>query len=312
VAVYTHIGAEDMAAIVAEFGVGTLTSAKGIAEGVQNSNYLVKTTQGQYILTVYEQREVAADLPFFLALLDHLADKGCPVPHTIHDRKGVALKEWHGKSFALIEFLPGLSVDRPTPAVARAVGSALGQMHAAIADFRPTRPNDFGPKGWFHLAEKCGDDLNKIAPGLKERVADECAFIKAYWPNDLPRAIVHGDLFPDNVLLLDNEVSGVIDFYFAGEEIRAWDLAVTHAAWSFSVDGKSYDADVGTALIEGYDARFHLSNAERAAFPVLARGACLRFLLTRAWDWHNTPTDALVTRKDPLAFLRRLDHYASL
>lgn len=311
-AVYTHIGAEDMARLVTDFGVGRLLSAKGIAEGVENSNYFVETTQGRYILTVYEKRVDIADLPFFLALLDHLADKGCPVPRTIHDVDGVALKDWNGKALALIEFLPGLSVSKPTRDAANAVGAALGQMHGAVADFGMTRANTLGPLGWYALADACGDALDRVAPGLQERVTAECAFLKANWPADLPRAIIHADLFPDNVLMDGDVVTGMIDFYFACHDIRAWDVAVTHAAWSFSADGAQYDGQVGDSLLDGYRTAFGLSAAEEAAFPILARGACLRFLLTRAWDWLNTPADALVTRKDPLAFLRRLDHYAQL
>jgi homoserine kinase type II len=311
-AVYTHIGAEDMAVLISDFNVGDLVSAKGIAEGVENSNYLIDTTQGRFILTVYEKRVDAGDLPFFLTLLDHLADKGCPVPRTIHDSTGAPFRQWKGKFLALIEFLPGVSVSRPSPAKARAVGVALGQMHEAVADFPMVRANTLGPDGWFELAEQCGDDLDQIAPGLKARVVDECAFIRANWPSDLPHSVIHADLFPDNVLMLGDKVGGLIDFYFACTEVRAWDVAVTHIAWSFSPDGMTFLPEVGTAILTGYDEGFGLSDAEQAAFPVLARGACLRFLLTRAWDWLNTPGDALVKRHDPLAMLRRLDHYAAL
>jgi homoserine kinase type II len=185
-------------------------------------------------------------------------------------------------------------------------------MHHAVSDFDQNRTNSLGPEGWLALADQCGDDLNKIAPGLKQRVAEECAFIRANWPYDLPRAVVHADLFTDNVLMMGDRVSGLIDFYFACTEVRAWDLAVTHAAWCFENDGTGFHADLGQALMDGYRETFGLNPQEEEAFPILARGACLRFLLTRAWDWLNTPADALVTRKDPLAFLRRLEHYAAL
>lgn len=310
-AVYTHISAEDMAELLMRYDVGTLVSAKGIAEGVENSNYLLETDRSRFILTIYEKRVSRDDLPFFMALLDHVARRGCPVPCAVKARDGSDLLDWNGKTLALIEFLPGVSVSHPSPAQAHAVGEALGQFHAAAADFEPSRANDLGLDGWFALADRCGADLDAIAPGLRQRVADECAYLRAHWPTQLPRAIVHGDLFPDNVLMLGDRVGGLIDFYFACTELRAWDLAVTHAAWSFASDGTGYDAAVGDALMAGYDASFGRSDAERAAFTVLARGACLRFLLTRAWDWLNTPADALVTRKDPLAFLRRLEHYAA-
>jgi homoserine kinase type II len=315
-AVYTHIGAEDMAAIVARFGVGRLVSAKGIAEGVENSNYLIETQaetgQARFILTVYEKRVDVSDLPFFLALLDHLADRGCPVPRTMHDARGAALQNWQGKSLALIEFLPGLSVSRPTADIAAAVGQALGHMHGAVADFGMNRPNSLGLDGWHNLAAQCGTALDDIHPGLYRRVSDELNYLAAHWPNDLPQSVIHADLFPDNVLITGDAVSGMIDFYFACTDIRAYDVAVTHAAWSFDTSGKNYNASVGDALLNGYRTSFGLSEAEEAAFPILARGACLRFLLTRAWDWLNTPPTALVTRKDPIAFLRRLDHYAAL
>ena len=309
-AVYTHVSAEEMEALLARYDAGRLTSAKGIAEGVENSNYLIDTTSARFILTLYEKRVDAADLPFFMALLDHLADKGVPVPRALRAGDGTQIQTLCGRPACLIEFLPGVSVSHPTPAQAHSTGAALGRMHAALADFAGDRPNALGPQGWRDLAARCGDDLDRIAPGLKARVDAELAFLDAHWPSALPRAAIHADLFPDNVLMLGEEVGGLIDFYFACTEIRAWDVAVTHAAWTFENDGTGFHAALSAALIAGYDATFGLSTDERAAFPVLARGACLRFLLTRAWDWLNTPADALVTRKDPLAFLRRLDFYA--
>jgi homoserine kinase type II len=311
-AVYTHITAEDMAELVKRFGAGHLISAKGIAEGVENSNYLVETDQGRFIFTVYEKRVDTGDLPFFLKLIDHLVAKDCPVPRALKAESGAGTISVGGKAMAMMEFMPGLSVSHPSAAQARAVGEALGRMHEALVDFVPKRANSLGQQDWYDLAERCGDDLDRIAPGLKERVAEECAFLRANWPEHLPQSVIHADLFPDNVLMVGDKVGAIIDFYFACTEIRAWDVAVTHAAWSFENDGAGYNAAVGDAIIAGYDAAFGLSEAERAAFPVLARGACLRFLLTRAWDWLNTPAGAIVTRKDPLAFLRRLEHYAAL
>ncbi len=310
-AVYTVVSAEALTELLARYDVGELVSAKGIAEGVENSNYLVDTSQSRFILTLYEKRVAVGDLPFFLALLDHLADRGLPVPRAIRDADGGQVQQVAGRPACLIEFLPGVSVTTPTPAQAHATGAALGRMHAALADFTFERPNSLGLAEWHALADRCGDDLDRIAPGLGERVRDELDWLDTHWPDDLPHAVVHADLFPDNVLMRGSKVGGIIDFYFACSEVRAWDLAVTHCAWSF--DGaQSYRAAIGDAIVAGYDAAFGLSAAERAAFPALARGACLRFLLTRAWDWLNTPGDALVVRKDPLAFLERLDHYAAL
>jgi homoserine kinase type II len=311
-AVYTQVSAEEMAALLARYELGTLVSAKGIAEGVENSNYLLDTSERRLLLTLYEKRVATDDLPFFFALLDHLAGRGVPVPRTFRDRDGQQLQVVAGRPACLIEFLPGVSVSQPSAAQARSVGAALGQMHAALTDFPLARANALGLAGWHDLAGRCGAaGLDAISPGLAARVADELAWLDQHWPADLPRAVVHGDLFPDNVLMRGDAVGGLIDFYFAATEVRGWDLAVTHAAWSFSADGTRHDAAIGDALIAGYDAAFGRRADEVAAFAALARGACLRFLLTRAYDWVNTPPGALVVRKDPLAFLRRLDHYAA-
>jgi len=309
-AVYTHIAAEDMAEYVRAFDAGELRSAKGIAEGVENSNYLVETDKGRFIFTVYEKRVDINDLPFFLGMIDHLVARGCPVPAALKTRDGSGTIIRQGKSMAMMAFMPGLSVSHPTPAQALSTGKVLGQLHQALADFPLDRANTLGPEGWYDLAERCGDDLDKIQPGLKARVAAESAFLRANWPKDLARSVIHADLFPDNVLMSGDQVCAVIDFYFACTEIRTWDLAVTHSSWSFDSASNIYVPAIGDALIAGYEASFGLTEAERSAFPILARGACLRFLLTRAWDWLNTPADALVTRKDPLAYLARLEHYA--
>jgi homoserine kinase type II len=308
-AVYTQVSAEALSALLDLYDVGSLVSAKGIAEGVENSNYLVDTTASRFILTLYEKRVDSADLPFFMALLDHLAGKGLPVPRAIRDRSGRQIQEVEGRPACLIEFLPGVSVSHPTPAQARAAGAALGQMHAALADFTENRPNALGLADWHALAARCGPDLDQIAPGLGLRVCEELTWLDRHWPSGLPHSVIHADLFPDNVLMRGASVTGVIDFYFACSDVRAWDVAVTHSAWCFENDGTGFHADRAAALIAGYDETFGLSDAERAGFATLARGSCLRFMLTRAWDWLNTPAGAMVTRKDPLAFLRRLDFY---
>lgn len=319
-AVYTHIGAEELAALIAEFDVGALISAKGIAEGVSNSNWLVETSgrdEGhgpggtRFILTMYEQRTAIEDLPYFLSLLDHLAARGCPVPRTIHDSAGRLYRLREGKALALIEFLPGLSVSEPTPAQARAVGAALAQIHAAAADFPATRANSMDLAEWRRLLDACGQDgLSRIDPDLAGLVWRELDYVGINWPRDLPRSVVHADLFPDNVLLRGDAVGGLIDFYFACNDVAAYDVAVTHAAWCFDDAGNVFRPKLSAALLAGYESVRPLLVDERAALPVLARGAALRFVASRAYDWLHTPEGALVTRKDPLAFARRLEFYA--
>ena len=320
-AVYTQIGAEAMAALVAAYDVGELVSAKGIAEGVSNSNWLIETTGAdgagsRFILTMYELRIEIADLPYFLSLLDHLAEHACPVPRTIHDRDGRLFrlrdgKNGGGKAIALIEFLPGVSVSEPTAGQARAVGEALARMHLAVADFSAERANAMGVAEWQRLAAACGDaGLRSIDPLLAGLVARELPLLASQWPGDLPRSVIHADLFPDNVLMLGNRVTGLIDFYFACNDLTAYDVAVTHAAWCFADEGRRFRADLSAALLEGYESLRALSAQERAALPLLARGAAMRFALSRAYDWLNTPAGALVTRKDPMGPARQLKFYA--
>jgi homoserine kinase type II len=311
VAVYTQLGAEDVAALLAHYDVGDLMALKGIAEGVENSNFFVETTQSRFILTLYENRVDPNDLPFFYALLKHLHEAGCKVPRFIADKQGQWLQEVAGRPACLIEFLQGVSVTKPTSAQARSTGEALGQMHSALVDFSEVRPNSLGVNDWRPLAQECTEDgLDAILQGLAARIGSECDYLESNWPGDLPMAAIHADLFPDNVLMLGDDVTGLIDFYFACTDLRGYDLAVTHSAWCFSPDGSKFDTKVSAALLAGYASAFQIDVPTRDALPMLLRGACLRFLLTRCYDWINTPANALVTRKDPLAFLRRLEFYS--
>jgi len=305
VAVYTNLTADDLAGLIAEYDVGELVSAKGIAEGVSNSNWLVETTAGRFILTMYEHRVDESDLPFFLSLLDHLSARGSPVPRTIHDRAGAPYRTIRGKAVALIEFLPGVSIDTPRPAQARAVGEALAGIHLAAADFPGERENSMGLAAWRDLLADCGERLGEIDSALPGLVARELDFLDAGWPRDLPRSVIHADLFPDNVLMLGNRVSGLIDFYFACTDMLAYDLSICLNAWCFEPDG-AFNVTKARALLASYRAERALSPAELAALPLLARGNALRFLLTRLYDWLNHPPGAFVRPKDPLEYWRKL------
>lgn len=315
-AVYTHIAAEELAELVAAYDVGTLVSAKGIAEGVSNSNWLIETTGkdgagARFILTMYERRIEIEDLPFFLDLLDHLAAKGSPVPRTIHDRSGASYRIIDGKAVALIEYLPGVSVDHPTRAQATSVGKALATIHLAAQDFGQERAQSLGLAEWDRLIHQCGEEgLRRIDAELPEFAFAELSWLAGSWPGGLPHSVVHCDLFPDNVLMLGDEVTGLIDFYFAATDFLAYDLAVTHAAWSFERGGARFRPEIGAALLSGYESLRPLNDVERDALPVLASGACMRFISSRADDWLSTPDDALVARKDPIDFVRRSRFYA--
>lgn len=311
-AVYTEVPAEALELFLARYETGKLVSAKGIAEGVSNSNFLVETETARYILTLYERRIDIADLPWFLALKEHLADHGQPVPRPIRDKSGEALQQLEGKAACLIQYLPGVSVSKPNVQQACAAGAALANLHLAGESFTTERPNGLGLANWQETATELGDRLDEIEAGLSALVTERIAAVGESWPRGLPRGVIHADLFPDNVLMLGDQVTGLIDFYFACTDLLAYDLAVLHAAWCFPADGAAPLSAHSAALLEGYNSVRPLSRAETAAFPILAQGASLRFLLTRAQDWLAPPSDALVQRKDPRPFARRLRHYAGL
>lgn len=315
-AVYTHLGAEELAALIAQYDVGDLVSAKGIAEGVSNSNWLIETTGAdgkgaRFILTMYERRIELYDLPYFLGLLDHLAAKGCPVPRTIHDREGAAFRMEQGKAVALIEFLSGVSPTQPTVEQARNVGEVLARLHLASADFPSDRANTMSFAHNLATLAMCGEPgLASIHTDLPLVLAPARAAAELDLAG-LPSAQIHADLFPDNVLMLGGEVTGLIDFYFACTGPMALDLAVTHAAWSFDALNQ-YVPAIGAALMAGYESARALDEKERAALPAIAKGATLRFVASRAEDWLDTPDDALVVKKDPMQFVERWKVYDKL
>jgi homoserine kinase type II len=304
-AVYTDISETQLAAFLADYGIGSLLSYKGIAEGVENSNFLLRTEAGTFILTLYEKRVNRGDLPFFVGLMEHLAERGISCPLPVHTSAGEALGELAGRPAAIFTFLEGMWTRRPTADHCRAVGTAMAGMHAAAADFTLRRRNGLAMADWRPLFESCGDRVDEIEPGLAVAIDEELAFLEANWPADLPAGIIHADLFPDNVFFLVGELSGLIDFYFACNDLLAYDLAIGLCAWCFEPDG-SFNVTKGRGLIEGYARVRPLSAAEVTALPILCRGAAMRFMLTRLYDWLNVPEGSFVTKKDPREYLRKL------
>ena len=310
-AVYTEIPDEEFDAFMKSYDVGVVLSCKGIAEGVENSNFLVVTEAGQFILTLYEKRVAAADLPFFLGLMEHLAAKGINCPTPVHDREGKALKQLAGRPAAMVTFLSGMWVRRPQAEHCAAVGAALARLHLAGADFAITRKNALTVDGWRPLYEQCGGRADTVAPGLAAIIEDELGEAERSWPAALPRGVIHADLFPDNVFFLGGRLSGLIDFYFACNDMFAYDVAVCLNAWCFEVDG-SLNVTKARALLTGYASVRPLGDAEIDALPMLARGSALRFLLTRLYDWLTVPAGALVVPKDPLEYYRKLRFHRSV
>ncbi|MGI3901341.1 MAG: homoserine kinase [Janthinobacterium lividum] len=304
-AVYTDVSDADLSEFLGRYDVGRLLSCKGIAEGVENTNYFVHTERGNFILTLYEKRVAAADLPFFIELMDHLASRGLNCPRPVRDRQGEALGTLVGRPAAMVTFLDGVWIKRPSVDHCAALGGALAELHRAGADFSMRRPNGLSINSWPGLFAAAGADADRVAPGLTELVTEELAILAARWPRGLPEGVIHADLFPDNVFFLGDRLSGLIDFYFACTDSLAYDVAVCLNAWCFASDG-SFDPARGRAMLDGYCAVRPLAPEEAEALPLLARGAALRFMLTRLVDWLNVPPGALVRPKDPLEYLGKL------
>lgn len=310
-AVYTDITEIDLKQFLSQYDVGELTSYKGIAEGVENTNFLLHTTRDPLILTLYEKRVEKSDLPFFLGLMQHLADRGltCPLPLPRND--GELLGELSGRPAALISFLEGMWLRKPEAKHCREVGSALAKMHIAGEGFQITRPNALSLEGWVSLWAKAADRADEVETGLQDEIAGELDFLSANWPKNLPSGVIHADLFQDNVFFLGDTLSGLIDFYFACNDMLAYDVSICLNAWCFEKDG-AYNVTKGKALLEGYQSVRPLSADELSALPILARGSALRFFLTRLYDWLTTPEGALVVKKDPIEYLRKLRFHAKV
>ena len=310
-AVYTDVTAEDLARFLADYAIGELLAYKGIAEGVENSNFLVHTSTGNFILTLYEKRVAEDDLPFFLGLMEHLAARGLNFPQPVKNMQGGMLGRVAGRPAAIVTFLDGMWIRRPNAGHCAAVGEALANLHLDGADFPMKRPNALSVENWRPLFEHAGARGDSVRPGLCDEIVRELDVLEKAWPRGLPEGVIHADLFPDNVFFLGDRLSGLIDFYFACTDTLAYDVAVCLNAWCFEPD-HSYNVTKGRALLKGYGRVRALNEAERAALPMLARGAAMRFLLTRLVDWLAVPEGALVRPKDPLEYFRKLRFHQSV
>lgn len=301
-AVYTEISDEALEGFLAAYDIGAVLALKGIAEGVENSNYFLLTDKGRFILTLYEKRVAEGDLPFFLGLLDHLAARGVTCPSPVHGRDGQIVRRLADRPAALQTFLDGVSPKRPNVNHCAEAGATSARLHEACRGFTLQRANALSMAGWRSLVASTSAGADGVQTGLRQAIADEIAFLEAHWPRDLPAGVIHADMFPDNTLFVGEKLTGVIDFYFACNDMLAYDVAVNLNCWCFESDG-SFNITKGRAFLSRYQAVRPLSEPERAALPVLARGAALRFLLTRLHDWINHDPSALVRPKDPLQCL---------
>ena len=310
-AVYTDVSDEALTEFLCQYELGDLVAFRGIAEGVENSNFSLRTSTGDFILTLYEKRVDPAELPWFLGLMRHLSANGISCPWPVAGRDGEALRRLAGRPAAITSFLPGVWPRRVRPEHCRALGAALARLHVAGLGYVPVRTNALGPHAWPDLLRRCRARGDSVRDGLIGELDTALGRILPLWPDAaIPRGQIHADLFPDNVFFLNRELSGVIDFYFACTDLLAYDLAVCLNAWCFEPGGAGvacqFNVTKARLLVGGYESVRALQDAERASLPVLAQGAAMRFLLTRLYDWLHQPPGALVTPKDPLDYLRRL------
>lgn len=310
-AVYTDVAAEDLAEFLKGYDIGELLSYKGIAEGVENSNFLLHTSKGAYILTLYEKRVALDDLPYFLSLMAHLAERGVRCPQPAKNRKGEVYSWLAERPAAIINFLEGMWPRRPNVTHCAGVGEGLAKMHLAGSDFPLFRKNPLSVAGWRPLFDLAAARADSVQTGLRDFIARELDHLEARWPNDLPVGVIHADLFPDNVFFLGDKLSGLIDFPFSCNDILAYDVAICLNAWCFEPD-HSFNVTKARALLNAYGRARQLSEAEQEALPLLARGSALRFLLTRLVDFLNVPPGALVKPKDPLEYVRKLRFHQSV
>ncbi|TAN57413.1 MAG: homoserine kinase [Magnetospirillum sp.] len=304
-AVYTEVSDDELEAFAAEYDIGAVVSCKGIAEGVENTNYLLQTDRDSYILTLYEKRVNPDELPFFLGLMEHLAARGLACPTPIHGRDGKALRSLCGRPAAIVSFLKGMWHRRITLSHCAELGPAMAEMHLKGADFPLTRRNSLSVEGWRGLFEAVRPRAREIKDDLADLLEAELDHLEVHWPKTLPVGLIHADLFPDNVFFLGEAMSGIIDFYFACTDFLAYDIAICLNAWCFEADG-AFNATKARLMLNGYRRVRPLSADELDALPLLARGAATRFLLTRSYDWLNTPEGAFVKRKDPMEYYRKL------
>ena len=304
-AVFTEVSEEQLRAFLSGYELGELVSYRGIAEGSENSNFLVLTTSGKFILTLYERRVDVADLPFFLGLMEHLARRGINCPLPVRRRDGSVTAQLAEREAVIITFLEGTAVVTIASQHSFEVGAALAKMHLAGTVFELSRPNTLSVSGWRELWRTSKPRADEVMAGLRDELDRDMDAVAAAWPSALPSGIIHADLFPDNVFFREDKLSGLIDFYFACVDMFAYDLSVCINAWCFDPD-RSFNPAKGAAMLEGYESVRPLSHDERSALPVLAHGSALRFTLTRLHDWLTIPDGALVQKRDPMEFIAKV------
>lgn len=310
-AVYTHISETDLREHLTRFDLGELLSFDGISEGVENTNYRLETTRGRYILTLFEKRIERDELPFYITFMEFIRENGVPAPYAAEAKTGEKITDFNGKPSVITPFLEGVWSRNPTAVQCEALGNTLGRMHLAGRKFPLKRKNSLSLPAWKNLILASADRADTIEPGLAALLEGELQYLEKNWPKYLPKGAIHGDLFPDNIFFLGNDISGVIDFYFACYETLAYDLMLTLNAWCFDKQG-GFSKDKAAALLHAYQAVRPLSKGETKALPFFGAAAALRIVSTRLYDWLNPVEGALVRPLDPLEHVRILKFHRKI
>ncbi len=315
-AVYTNLNKDQVKNFLKLYEIGNLISFSGITEGIENTNFYLKTSYGNYILTIFEKRVNVKDIPFFIEIMLHLNKKGISCPKPICDKKNNFLQDLKGKPTIIVNFLEGKSKKNFTSIDCYQVGSSMGLLHFYSKDFELQRHNSLSITGWKMLIKNCNNSvpvsiLDKLEPGLMKDIQNSFDFIVKFWPRDLPKGFIHGDLFPDNVFFINDKITGLIDFYFSCTDILIYDLAIAINAWCFDEEN-NFQNKKYQAILKGYNSIRKLSNDERFFLPLLCQAASLRFLLTRLFDWVNTPIDANVVPKNPEEYITKHKYFKKL
>ena len=313
-AVYTKLSKSELVGFFSKYNLGKLLNYKGIKEGIENTNYFIQTEKGKFILTLYEKRTEEKDLPFFISLMRNLFDKKFPTPEPIINKNGNYISEVLNKKAAVISFLEGNSKTNLDPDNCYQVGIYTAKLHLITKDLTGKRENKLSVKSWRELYNKVKNDCSKIQKNLPKIIEKNLNEIEKNWPKDIPAGIIHADLFPDNIFFKNNKLSGIIDYYFSCYDLYAFEIAICLNALCFEGKNENLSFNVTKAkkFIDGYSSLKKLTEKEKDSLKILCKGAALRFLLTRVFDYLNLTEGAIVKIKDPIEYLKRLEFHDSV
>jgi len=304
-AVYTSVSESKLREFIELYDIGSLISYEGILEGIENTNFKIITNKGHFILTIFEKRVNPKDLPFFMALQKHLAEKNfkCPIP--LEDKDNNIINLLCKKSAIIITFLEGKKIDEIEPIHCLQVGEMISQFQKITKNFVPKRKNGLLIYNWKKIFNKCLEIKNHKYINLIDTIKNEFEYLEKKWPEFLPKGIIHGDIFKDNVFFKNNKLSGLIDFYFSCNDYYAYELAITTNAWCFDKNN-SFINNNFDSLLNGYLKFSKLKDDEKKNLNTLLRGAAIRILVTRLHDQLFHPQGAIVIPKDPMEYFNIL------